>query len=48
MSMDSNLVQRVGFAVIAIPLALAVVWYGGLPLALLLAVSLAFALSVLE
>jgi phosphatidate cytidylyltransferase len=39
MSMDSNLVRRVGFAVIAIPLALAVVWYGGLPLALLLAVA---------
>jgi CDP-diglyceride synthetase len=37
MSMDSNLVRRVGFAVIAIPLALAVVWYGGVPLALLLA-----------
>lgn len=37
MSMDSNLVRRVGFAVIAIPLALAVVWYGGLPLAFLLA-----------
>jgi phosphatidate cytidylyltransferase len=38
MSMDSSLVRRVGFAVIAIPLALAVVWYGGLPLASLLAV----------
>ena len=37
MSMDSNLVRRVGFAVIAIPLALAIVWYGGLPLVLLLA-----------
>jgi phosphatidate cytidylyltransferase len=39
MTMDSNLVRRVGFAVIAIPLALAVVWYGGLPLVLLLAVA---------
>jgi phosphatidate cytidylyltransferase len=37
--MDANLVRRVGFAVVAIPLALAVVWYGGLPLALLLAVA---------
>jgi phosphatidate cytidylyltransferase len=37
MSMDANLVRRVGFAVIAIPLALALVWYGGLLLALLLA-----------
>lgn len=39
--MDSNLVRRVGFAVVAIPLALAVVWYGGLPLAFLLAVAAA-------
>jgi phosphatidate cytidylyltransferase len=38
MSIDSNLVRRVGFAVIAIPLALAVVWYGGRPLVFLLAV----------
>lgn len=37
--MDANLVRRVGFAVVAIPLALAVVWYGGLPLALLLAIA---------
>ncbi len=37
--MDSNLVRRVGFAVIAIPLALAIIWYGGLPLALVLAVA---------
>jgi phosphatidate cytidylyltransferase len=37
--MDSNLVRRVGFAVVAIPLALAVVWYGGLPLAFLLALA---------
>jgi phosphatidate cytidylyltransferase len=41
MSMDSNLVRRVGFAVIAIPLALALVWYGGPPLALLLALAAA-------
>ena len=39
MSVDSNLVRRVGFAVIAIPLALAVVWYGALPLAILLAIT---------
>lgn len=37
--MDSNLVRRVGFAVIAIPLALAVIWYGGLPLAFLVALT---------
>jgi phosphatidate cytidylyltransferase len=37
--MDSNLVRRVGFAVIAIPLALVLAWYGGLPLALVLAVA---------
>jgi phosphatidate cytidylyltransferase len=37
MSMDSNLVRRVGFAAVAIPLALALIWYGGLPLALVLA-----------
>jgi phosphatidate cytidylyltransferase len=35
--MDSNLVRRVGFAVVAIPLALALIWYGGLALALVLA-----------
>ncbi len=35
--MDANLVRRVGFAVVAIPLALGLVWFGGLPLALLLA-----------
>jgi phosphatidate cytidylyltransferase len=33
--MDSNLVKRVAFAAVAIPLALLVVWYGGWPLALL-------------
>lgn len=37
--MDSNLVRRVGFAVVAIPLALAIIWYGGLPLAFLLALT---------
>ena len=37
--MDSELVRRVGFAVVAIPLALLIVWYGGLPLAGLLAVA---------
>jgi phosphatidate cytidylyltransferase len=37
--MDANLVRRIGFAVLAIPLALAVVWYGGWPFALLLAVA---------
>ena len=41
--MDSNLVRRVGFAVVAIPLALLLVWFGGLPLALLLAVAAALA-----
>lgn len=35
--MSSNLVRRVGFAAVAIPLLLLVVWFGGLPLALLLA-----------
>jgi len=37
MSMDANLVRRVGFALVAIPLALALIWYGGFPLALVLA-----------
>jgi phosphatidate cytidylyltransferase len=37
--MDSELVRRVGFAAVAIPLALLIVWYGGLPLAGLLAVA---------
>jgi phosphatidate cytidylyltransferase len=41
--MDANLVRRVGFAVVAIPLALGIVWYGGVPLALLLAVAGALA-----
>ena len=39
MSMDPNLVRRVSFAVVAIPVALGLIWYGGLPLALLLAVA---------
>jgi phosphatidate cytidylyltransferase len=39
MSIDANLARRVGFAVAAIPVALGVVWYGGGPLALLLAVA---------
>ena len=30
--MDRNLAQRIGFAAVAIPLVLAVVWYGGWPL----------------
>lgn len=37
--MDANLVRRIGFAVLAIPLALAVVWYGGWPFALVLALA---------
>jgi phosphatidate cytidylyltransferase len=41
MIMDANLVRRVGFALVAIPLALALVWYGGMPLALLLAIAAA-------
>jgi phosphatidate cytidylyltransferase len=41
--MDANLVRRVGFAAVAIPVALGIVWYGGLPLALLLAVAGALA-----
>ncbi len=34
---QGNLVRRVAFAVVAIPLALAIVWYGGIPLVCLLA-----------
>jgi phosphatidate cytidylyltransferase len=41
MSMDGNLVRRIGFAVVAIPLALALIWYGGLPLALVLGIAAA-------
>jgi phosphatidate cytidylyltransferase len=37
--MDSELVRRVGFAAVAIPVALVIVWYGGLPLAGFLAVA---------
>ena len=37
--MASELIRRIGFAVVAIPLALLVVWYGGLPLAALLAMA---------
>ncbi|MEO8226960.1 MAG: phosphatidate cytidylyltransferase [Gemmatimonadota bacterium] len=43
---DSNLVRRVGFAVVAIPIALGVVWYGGWPLVAL--VSLVSALGARE
>jgi phosphatidate cytidylyltransferase len=38
---DGNVVRRVGFAVVAIPLALLIVWYGGVPLVLLLATAAA-------
>jgi phosphatidate cytidylyltransferase len=37
--MDANLVRRVAVAAVAIPLALLVIWYGGLPLVCLLAVA---------
>jgi phosphatidate cytidylyltransferase len=37
--MDANLARRVGFAAAAIPVALFLVWYGGLPLALFLALA---------
>jgi phosphatidate cytidylyltransferase len=36
MSVDPNLVRRVTFAVVAIPLALGLIWYGGYPLAIVL------------
>jgi phosphatidate cytidylyltransferase len=39
--MDANLIRRVGFAIAAIPVVLLIVWYGGLPLALLLAIAAA-------
>ena len=39
--MDGELVRRIGFAAVAIPLALVVVWYGGWPLAALLAAAAA-------
>ncbi|MBA2626878.1 MAG: phosphatidate cytidylyltransferase, partial [Gemmatimonadales bacterium] len=35
---DSNLVRRIAFAVVAIPLALGIVWLGGWPLVALVAV----------
>lgn len=35
--MDSNLARRIGFAAVAIPLALLIVWLGGLPLVALVA-----------
>jgi phosphatidate cytidylyltransferase len=41
--MAGNLARRIGFAVVAIPLALLLVWFGGLPLALLLAAAGALA-----
>ena len=44
--MDSNMVRRVAFAAVAIPLALGVVWFGGWPLALV--VSLVSALGTRE
>src|SRR5689334_18385099 len=37
--MDSNMVRRVGFAVVAIPAVLLVIWSGGGALAALLAIS---------
>ena len=44
--MDSNLVKRIAFAAVAIPLAVLLVWFGGWPLALL--VSTVAALGVRE
>ena len=43
---DGNLIRRVAFAVVAIPVALIIVWYGGVPLVCLL--SLAGALGAHE
>ena len=37
--MSSNLVQRILFAVVAIPIALGLIWYGGIPLVLLVALA---------
>jgi phosphatidate cytidylyltransferase len=45
--MDANLVRRVAFAAVAIPLALLVIWYGGFPLVCLLAVAGALGASEL-
>ncbi|HEY7482241.1 MAG TPA: phosphatidate cytidylyltransferase [Gemmatimonadales bacterium] len=39
--MASELARRIGFAAVAIPLALLITWYGGAPLALLLAAAAA-------
>ncbi len=39
--MDANLVRRIGFALVAIPLAFLLVWYGGGPLVLLVAAAAA-------
>lgn len=36
--MDSNLVKRIAFAAVAIPLAVLLVWFGGWPLALLVSI----------
>jgi phosphatidate cytidylyltransferase len=44
--MDANMVRRVAFAAVAIPLALGIVWFGGWPLAL--TVSLVSALGTRE
>jgi len=38
---DGGLARRIGFAAVAIPLALAIVWNGGVPLVLLLAIAAA-------
>ena len=37
MAMDANLVKRIAFAAVAIPLAVGLVWFGGWPLAALVA-----------
>jgi phosphatidate cytidylyltransferase len=37
--MDSNLVKRIAFAAVAIPLAVLLVWFGGWPLAILVSVA---------
>ena len=37
--MDSNVVRRVGFAAVAIPVALGIVYLGGVPLTVLAAVA---------
>ena len=36
--MDANVVRRVAFAAVAIPLALGIVWYGGVPLVALVSI----------